>query len=331
MSDKKHVKLTLFILTLLILLFICIYFWPALLATTLSIQIYLHRYLIMYLLQIQNNNFSYSILLLVASFLYGVLHAIGPGHGKFVISSYLSVSDENAASARLISFLGAIVQGISAILFVYALAILFNFTIGDLSQSRWYVEKISAVYIGIFGATLLLRSYKARPKTAALKIKKIMPASRHRPEILLMRKTAGETDNGSACGCRHHHGLPSGMLPRDLKSALWVILVIGSRPCTGAIVLLVFSNAVGIINWGIAAVMSMALGTSLAVTMLATLVIKSRDKAILLYGSENHAGFSKIKYRMLAVSGGLLLLMAVLLFSSTVPVSMNGDFIAAGC
>ncbi|MCG8707803.1 nickel transporter [Brenneria sp. 4F2] len=263
--------------------------------------------------------------------MYGILHAIGPGHGKFVISSYLSVSDENASSARLISFLGAIAQGIAAIIFVYALVILFNFTIGELSQSRWYVEKISAVYIGIFGAVLLLRSYKARPRATRLKINKIISAPAHRPGALLMRKPALKVmDQDSGC-CHHHHGMVSGMMPRDVKSALWVILAIGSRPCTGAILLLVFSNAVGIVNWGIAAVMAMALGTSLAVTTLATLVIKSRDKAVLLYGTENHHGFTKIRYRMLAISGGLLLIMAILLFSSTVPVSMNGDFIAAGC
>ncbi|MEC5341500.1 nickel transporter [Brenneria populi] len=301
---------------------------------TLSIQIYLHRYLIMYLLQIQNNNLTYSVLLLAASFTYGVLHAIGPGHGKFVISSYLSVSDENASSARLISFLGAMAQGGAAILFVYALVILFNFAIGDLSRSRWYVEKISAIYIGIFGMALLLRSYKSRPRVAPLKIRKIIsaPAAEYRPGALLIKGAENKKviDNGSAC-CSHHHGIAAGMVPRDVKSALWVILAIGSRPCTGAILLLVFSNAVGIINWGIAAVMSMALGTSLAVTILATLVIKSRDKAILLYGDKNHTAVAKIRYRMLAVSGALLLIMAVALFSSTVPVSMNGDFIAAGC
>jgi ABC-type nickel/cobalt efflux system permease component RcnA len=38
-------------------------------------------------------------------------------------------------------------QGVSAILFVFILAVGFNLASGDLSESRWYVEKISALWL----------------------------------------------------------------------------------------------------------------------------------------------------------------------------------------
>lgn len=56
----------------------------------------------------------------------------------------------------------------------------------------------------------------------------------------------------------------------DLQGADWktrtgVVLAIGARPCSGAIMILLFANALGIVSWGIAAVMTMALGTALSI------------------------------------------------------------------
>jgi ABC-type nickel/cobalt efflux system permease component RcnA len=52
-------------------------------------------------------------------------------------------------------------QGVSAILFVFILAVGFNLASGDISTSRWYVEKISAVLIGAFGAFVIYQALKA--------------------------------------------------------------------------------------------------------------------------------------------------------------------------
>ena len=56
-------------------------------------------------------------------------------------------------------------QGVSAILFVFILAVGFNLASGDISTSRWYVEKISAVLIGVFGAFVIYQALKSlRPR-----------------------------------------------------------------------------------------------------------------------------------------------------------------------
>src|SRR5499427_9905903 len=48
--------------------------------------------------------------LLGISFLYGIFHAAGPGHGKAVISSYLVANDETWRRGIVLSFASAILQ-----------------------------------------------------------------------------------------------------------------------------------------------------------------------------------------------------------------------------
>jgi hypothetical protein len=88
-----------------------------------------------------------------------------PGHGKFIVTTYLSTNKESQLAARIVPFLGSLMQGVSAILFVFILAVGFNLASGDLSTSRWYVEKISAVLIGAFGAFVIYQALKSlRPR-----------------------------------------------------------------------------------------------------------------------------------------------------------------------
>ncbi|MCZ5698131.1 nickel transporter, partial [Escherichia coli] len=73
--------------------------WGDFLQWCLATQITLHRYLVMYLLLLNNHQYSGGIWLLVGAFLYGVLHAVGPGHGKFIVTTYLSTNQESLTAA----------------------------------------------------------------------------------------------------------------------------------------------------------------------------------------------------------------------------------------
>ena len=159
--------------------------WGAFIQWCLATQITLHRYLVMYLLQLNNHQYSGGFWLLTGAFLYGVLHAIGPGHGKFIVTTYLSTNKESLLAARVVPFIGSLMQGVSAILFVFILAIGFNLAAGDLSTSRWYVEKISAALIAGFGAFLIYQALKSiRPITFI----RFTPLHSH----------------DEKCGCGHH-------------------------------------------------------------------------------------------------------------------------------
>lgn len=302
------ISLTLIVLTLFITLHT---HWPAFIQWCLSTQITLHRYLVMYLLQLNNHQISGGLWLLTGAFLYGVLHAIGPGHGKFIVTTYLSTNNESPLAARVIPFVGSLMQGVSAILFVFILAVGFNLASGDLSQSRWYVEKISALMIGAFGVYVMYQAAKSlKPRT--LRITGITPLSH---------------THSADCGCGHH-GV--GAVAHDWKARLGVILAIGARPCSGAIMILLFSNALGMVSWGIAAVMTMSLGTALSIMGLSLAVRYARNRTASLF-SEDAQRLAWV-VPVLKIAGGIaLILFAAVLFLTVIPVSANGDFIAAGC
>jgi ABC-type nickel/cobalt efflux system permease component RcnA len=293
--------------------------WGAFLQWCLAVQISLHRYLVMYLLQLNNHQYSGGMWLLVGSFMYGVLHAIGPGHGKFIVTTWITTHQENTAVTRIIPFVGSLLQGVSAILFVFILAVGFNLASGSLSQSRWYIEKISAVFIGLFGLWVIFQALKSlQPRK--LTIRRVQPVP-------------GEPYNHAHhenCGCAHHHISAVPLAQASWKTRLGVMFTVGARPCSGAIMILMFANALGIVTWGIAAVMTMALGTGLSIMGLSLAVRYAREKTLAMFGGHT-ANYQWLLPCIRVLGGILLVLFATVLFLTVIPVSANGDYIAAGC
>ena len=65
---------------LLALLYLFVRHWADFVQYCITFQIYMHRYLVLYLLQQRNQQYSGGLMLTLASFAYGFLHSIGPGH-----------------------------------------------------------------------------------------------------------------------------------------------------------------------------------------------------------------------------------------------------------
>lgn len=65
-----------------------------------------------------------------------------------------------------------------------------------------------------------------------------------------------------------------------LKDALGAILAVGIRPCSGALIILVFTLSQGLFWAGIAATFAMAIGTGLVVALLVTLSVTARNVAV---------------------------------------------------
>lgn len=310
---KQHPVYTLSLLLICLALGLSSFYWADFVQACIAFQITMHRYLVMYMLQQQSGQIKGGVMLVLGGFVYGFLHAVGPGHGKFVITTWLATSKEKGAASRWVTLLGSLMQGVTAIAFVWVLAVIFNLSAGDLSLSRYYVEKGSAVFIAFFGIALLLRAM-------GLKLSLHRGNRKHRNQA--------QVDN---CGCGHNHLPTVQQLEGDWKTRLWVIFSIGLRPCSGAILILIFANAIGFYRWGVLATMSMAVGTSLSIMLIATLIGHTRNHLLLL----NQSWLSRLAgraYSLSALIAGLLLIFfAFVLFFSVIPVSANGDFIAAGC
>ena len=65
----------------------------------------------------------------------------------------------------------------------------------------------------------------------------------------------------------------------SLKEMAAIVASIGIRPCTGAVLVLVFAQAIGMPFAGIAAVLAMSAGTALAVALIALAAVSARDGA----------------------------------------------------
>lgn len=230
---------------------------------------------------------------------------------KFIVTTWLSTTKESLLAARVVPFIGSLMQGVSAILFVFILAVGFNLAAGDLSTSRWYVEKISAVLIGAFGLFIIYQALKTL-----------------RPKPIFSRFSLPHSHD-EHCGCGHH-GVGAELTDGNWKTRLGVILATGARPCSGAIMILLFSNALGIVSWGIAAVMTMSFGTALSIMGLSLAVRYARNQTQALFAG-NHAPLRWLGPVIRIIGGLALVLFALILFLTVIPISANGDYIAAGC
>jgi ABC-type nickel/cobalt efflux system permease component RcnA/ABC-type uncharacterized transport system substrate-binding protein len=209
--------------------------------------------------------------LLGLAFGYGVLHAAGPGHGKIVIASYLLATRETLPRGVLLSFASAFVQGLVAIAIVGVLAIGLQTTSAVMTRTAGIAEITSYAIVALIGAWLLVKKLMA-----------VIPAPRRAASLSAAAVGAEPHVHGPRCG--HVHAPDPRLLsgPFDVKAAAAAILAVGLRPCTGALLVLVFAMAQGVFGAGLAAVLAMSLGTGLTVAVLATIAVLFKGVAVRL-------------------------------------------------
>lgn len=293
--------------------------WTAFLAWSLQTQIQLHRLLVTHLLQINSGQYSAGLWLIGVTFIYGILHAVGPGHGKFIVTTWLTTHQPPRGVALTVPFLGSLVQGLSAIAFVFILAVGFNLTTGDLSTSRWYLEKASSVFIAALGVMMMVQAWRSRSQH--------QHKHKHQQDHKHEHEHEHEQHHN---GCGHHHGITAESVD-NWKAWIGIIIATGVRPCSGALTVLLFASVIGITRWGMFAVMTMALGTGMALVALALFVRHFRHRAGELWLAESSPRTQQILGMVRIAGGALLILFALVLFLTVVPISANGDYIAAGC
>ncbi|NBN65345.1 HoxN/HupN/NixA family nickel/cobalt transporter [Pannonibacter tanglangensis] len=211
------------------------------------------------------------------SFLYGVFHAVGPGHGKAIISSYVLASGDTLRKGVMLSFVSAFAQALTAILLVGGAAWIFNLTSLALQETARTFETLSFALVTGLGVWLVwvkaIRPYL--PGRAA--IPHGAPGHVH---------VAGDEAGCDACG--HVHAPTPAMLAEPLTPAraLSIILAIGLRPCSGALIVLVFALSQGMVLAGVASTLAMSLGTGITVALLAFIAVGAKGLAARLAGSE---------------------------------------------
>lgn len=269
------------------------------------------------------------------SFIYGVLHAVGPGHGKFVISSYALANERTVRRGILLSFMAALIQALSAIVLVGILAMILKATSLQIKAAENWLETASWGLIALLGAWLLWTRLRGdhhhhHAGHAAGEPHHPQPDHGHAHGAHDACCAGGHHHDhghvhahGAACAHDHepghvhdeHCGHTHMATPQQLQgpwswSHAWSLAFsIGIRPCTGAIGVLLLSLSLGIMWAGIFATFTMAIGTALTVSALASLAVGSRELAKKLAGgAESHWAAS---IQQFAAIGGSALVMVI--------------------
>jgi ABC-type nickel/cobalt efflux system permease component RcnA len=249
--------------------------------------------------------------LMLLSFAYGVLHAAGPGHGKAVISTWLLATENELRRGVLISFMSAIIQALTAIVLVSVLFLVVA-SVGSTARNVASVlESASYALIGLLGlyliwtAVRLLAARRAAPSPAPAGIttrQSVALSDFTGFEPMKNQAAADGHVHGPDCGCGHAH-LPAA---KDLKGdfsflrAFSLAFAVGIRPCTGAILVLVFANGLGLYWAGIASTFAMALGTFITVSVIAVIAVYGKKLAArLARGNSGLLDWAAIGMRLL--------------------------------
>ncbi len=269
-------------------------------------------------------------LLMGISFAYGIFHAAGPGHGKAVISSYLVANQETWKRGVTLSFASAFVQALVAVVVVGVAAVLLNATAKTMNNAVWWIEIASYLLIAAMGARLLWTKGGAflgewrtlhAPKTlgaAATAAHAHHDGDDHahdhdhahhdHHDHGHARPAHGEPGHVHDEHCGHSHGPTPDQLagPGGWKRGLTAIFAVGLRPCSGAILVLVFALAQGIFWAGVAATFVMGLGTAITVASIATITVFATGVAARL--AATRTGYGSLALRGVEVAAAAVVL-----------------------
>ena len=259
--------------------------------------------------------------LLAISFAYGIFHAAGPGHGKAVISSYLVANQETAWRGIVLSFASALMQALVAVAIVAVGAWLLNVTAKSMCGAEKAIEIASYGLIAIFGARLVWT--KGGAFISALQ------ADRRQPALAAAAHQHHDHDHYHGhdhdhhghdhvhdAHCGHSHGPAPDELagPGGWRRGLAAVLTVGIRPCSGAILVLVFALAQGLFWAGIAATLLMGLGTAITVAAIAVVAVSAKDIAGRLSAGRDGGGALFMRGVEFGAAGLVLLFGVGLLF-----------------
>lgn len=233
--------------------------------------------------------------LAAVSFAYGVFHAAGPGHGKAVIASYMLANEKAFRRGMVLTALSALLQAVVAIAIVGVAALVLGATAQKMTAATHAVEVASYFCITALGLWLVWR--KGGNFVAALRAPPLAVASRFRCD-----------DGTHAPDCAHCVAPDPSRLGEGFswRQGLVTVVAAGSRPCSGALLVLVFAAAQGAFMIGVWAVLAMAAGTALTTAALAASAVFVKGAATKMLGAGRRR--AEVFSRLLEVAAACVVL-----------------------
>ena len=218
--------------------------------------------------------------LIVIAFVYGVIHAVGPGHGKAVAASYLISYGRKLSGGIIIGNLIALFHGLSGVGLVLAVHFVLQMGVsGPLESMTRTTQLVSYGLIVLLGAGLLTRSL-----------------------ILWRRRKSSENVDFDVSPDKSH------------RYPLAMALTIGMVPCPGVVLVMLFCLSLNLIGLGLLLAFSVSLG--MAVTISVVGVATLMGKSLALGALERRRGQAETIERILETAAALIIMTLGLLFLS---------------
>lgn len=179
-----------------------------------------------YLIDIQKGDNVALAFLLMASFIYGVIHAFGPGHGKALAFSYFSAQKSSYFEAFIISLVTAFIHILGALFIVlFSVFILQSVMNRFMEDSISYITSFSAVIIMFLALYILYRKLSKKSCSCNVKLQtttfSTIPTNINFVKTTLNKPVISEK--------------------RSKKQDLIFVLTAGIIPCPGTVLLFVYA------------------------------------------------------------------------------------------
>lgn len=248
------------------------------------------------------------------SFLYGIFHAAGPGHGKVVIGSYMLANERQMRRGILLSFGSGLLQAVVAVVVVGVAAIALKVSTEAMDLAVVWIERGAYALMVLLGLWLVARKlfgwghrHEAPDLEAVAHARLHEGEARHalmtdrgqafrfQPAAATVGAAGGQDAHGRSPGHahyghdhgdeghdhahHHHHVVTADQTGGDWREQLGVVLSSGLRPCSGALLVLVFAWSQGVFLAGVVSAFLMGLGTAITVSVLAVMAVSAKGVA----------------------------------------------------
>ncbi|MDA0150105.1 nickel/cobalt transporter [Vibrio sp. LaRot3] len=313
--------------------------WPSLVVTSIQWQREVNAQLADLLYDAKNSPVAVGSYLVGFSFLYGMLHSLGPGHGKVIVTTYLATHPTKVKMSLVLTVISALVQAIVAILLVSVLLWGFHASMREVNQKAMWLISTSYAFVTVLGALICWKAVKQTyqlVKISKPKFTRFVPLNsedrvsydqcsansslERLTGLPLIQPQKKCHSHSQECGCGHQHVVDASALNNadTWREYIGIVATIGIRPCTGAIMVLLFANVVGLYWMGVLSAIVMAAGTAFTTSMIAILTLTGKHIVRRYLKGDSGNRFINIKVAgssLQFLAGVFLVIIGLILFS----------------
>ncbi len=222
------------------------------------------------------------ILIFIVAFLYGVLHAAGPGHGKVMIASYFMTERAKIVNGFIAGGMIGFIHTVSAVIVVTILYLIIKVSyLSNIENISIIVKSVSALLIIGIGIFLLIKAIHKISMGKGI-------------EIFTDSKEANSN-----------------------KSLLILCSSIGIVPCPGVTIILLFAINKNVLPVGLVAIVFMSLGMAFTISLAAIITITAR-KYVFNFIQKKPRIYNILEFSIHVLGAIFIIIFGILLFLSNV-------------